>query len=115
MPVMAAPDISEGMSSLMWGYINKPVALKNPKQKKSSAKTDRGVPGGISARMTNVSAMMIEPAIMIHLRVLNNLSEPIPQQGAPSIMPTFRSKMRLPVVRAEYPITSIKYGPAQRA
>jgi hypothetical protein len=108
MPVMAAPDISVGTSSLMWGYINGPVALENPSQKKSRAKTDRGIPGGIIARMIIVSTIMIKPATMIHLRVLNNLSETAPQQGAPRIMPTVSSKMRLPAVRAEYPMTSIR-------
>jgi hypothetical protein len=108
MPVIAVPDISKGMSSLMWGYINKPVALKNPKQKKSRDTSDKGVPRGIIARIIIVSTMAIEPAMMTHLRVLNSLSDRMPQQGAPEIIPTFKSKMRLPVVRAEYPRTSIK-------
>jgi len=105
---MAAPDISEGTSSLIWGYINKPVALKKPRQKNSGDNTDTDVPGGIKTRMIIVNNMLIEPATMTHLRVLNTLSETVPQQGAPRIMPTVSKNMRLPVVRAEYPITSIR-------
>ena len=55
------------------------------------------------------------PAKIIHLRVLNSLSDNAPQNGEPKIIPTFKSRMRLPVVNAEYPMTSIRYGPAHRA
>ena len=108
MPVMAAPDISAGMSSLIWGYIKTPVALKKPKPKNNRPNAKSGMSAGIMAMITMVSTMPTEPATMTHLRVLNNLSDNVPQIGDPSIMPTFKSKIKLPVVKADNPMTSIK-------
>ena len=82
-PVMAAPDISAGMSSLIWGYIKIPVALKNPKPKNNKANANSGMSAGIIAMRMMVSTMPIDPATMTHLRVLNNLSDKVPQIGEP--------------------------------
>jgi len=108
MPVMAAPDISGGMSSLIWGYIKTPVALKKPKAKNNRANTKSGMSAGIMAMIMMVSTMPTEPATITHLRVLKNLSDNVPQIGEPEIMPTFKSRIRLPVVKVDNPMTSIK-------
>ena len=113
MPVMAAPAISCGMRSLIWGYINIPPAAASPNAKKIGATTNSPLFGERVFSIKKITAVIRRQKTISPSRVLNTLSDSIPNSGHPMINPTFNSNIKLPVRMAEYSITSMRNGPAQ--
>jgi len=101
MPVMAAPAISTGIRSLIWGYISNPAEEKNPNAKKNEVTTARLASGGINIKTRAIAARTARQKTMIHLRVLKTRSESAPQKGLPIMMPTVINNITLPVFTAE--------------
>ena len=83
--------------------------------------TNRQAPtGGVIREMFSAStiikmASIIRPVITSRLREPAIRSESAPQKVPPRIIPILRSRMMLPVARAENPMTSSRNGPAHSA